>query len=330
MDIVVTGSIAYDYLMRFPGKFKDHLLADNLHQISVSFLVDQMTRHWGGTAANIAYNLALMGQKPRLMGTAGKDFADYRAWLESAGVDTHSVIVEDEVFTASFFANTDDENNQIASFYGGAMAYARKYTLASVIKSTPDYVIVSPNDPIAMRQLAEECVERNIPFMYDPSQQLPRSDPETLRFAIDHCHTLIVNDYEWSMLQNKTGLTRGDVLKKVWALVITQGKRGAEIYADNQYYNVPIFPLPDGEIADPTGVGDAFRAGILCGIRYGWTWDTAGRVGALCSAYALERVGTQNHKYTMPEFIARYRTAFDDQGTLDILLKEGEQAKPNA
>ncbi|HVO42903.1 MAG TPA: carbohydrate kinase family protein [Aggregatilineales bacterium] len=321
MRIVVTGSIAYDYLMRFPGKFKDHLLADSLHQISVSFLVDQMTRHFGGTGANIAFNLALMGQKPCLMGTAGKDFADYRAWLESVGVNTRSVMVEDDVFTASFFANTDEENNQIASFYGGAMAYARKYTLQATVEGTPDYVIVSPNDPEAMRQIVEECIQRGIRYMYDPSQQLPRTEPETLRRAIEHCHTLIVNEYEWSMLLKKTGLTRGDILKQAKTLVITQGKKGAEIYAENQYHNVPIFPLPDGDIADPTGVGDAFRAGIMCGIRYGWSWEVAGRVGALCSAYALERVGTQNHFYTLPEFVARYRTAFDDEGALDVLLE---------
>ena len=327
MDIVVTGSIAYDYLMRFPGKFKDHLLADNLHQISVSFLVDQMTRHWGGTAANIAYNLALMGQKPRLMGAVGKDFSDYRTWLESAGVDTSPVMVEDEVFTASFFANTDEENNQIASFYGAAMAYARNYTLASTVKGTPDYVIISPNDPVAMRQLADECHERKIPFMYDPSQQLPRTDPDTMRRAIQQCHTLIVNEYEWGMLENKTGLKRGDVLNSVTALIITQGKKGAEIFVDGQFYNIPVFPLPDGEIVDPTGVGDAFRSGILCGIRYGWPWEVAGRVGALCSAYALERVGTQNHKYTLAEFVTRYRTAFDDEGVLDSLVAQEKVAK---
>ncbi len=152
MDIVVTGSIAYDYLMRFPGRFKEHLIPENLEHVSLSFLVEEMSRHWGGIAANIAYNLALLGQRARLMGTVGKDFADYRAWLDAAGVDTSSVIVIDSVFTASFFANTDLENNQIASFYSGAMAYAKDYSLASSVPGTPDYVVISPNDPTAVRR----------------------------------------------------------------------------------------------------------------------------------------------------------------------------------
>src|SRR5579859_7058444 len=174
MDIVVTGSIAYDYLMRFPGRFREHILAENMDHVSLSFLVDELTRHWGGIAANIAYSLALLGERPKLMGTVGKDFGDYRLWLEASGVDTSGVKVIGEVFTASFFANTDLENNQIASFYSGAMAYARNYSLADCISGTPDYVIISPNDPLAMMQLGEECHQRGIPYMYDPSQQVPR------------------------------------------------------------------------------------------------------------------------------------------------------------
>jgi adenosine kinase len=320
MDIVVTGSIAYDYLMRFPGRFKDHLLADNLHHISVSFLVDEMSRHWGGVAANIAYNLALLGQRPKLMGTVGKDFGDYRAWLEAAGVDTSPVVVIEEVFTASFFANTDLENNQIASFYGAAMAYARNHSLESTVKSKPDYVVISPNDPVAMAQLADECQRRGIPFMYDPSQQLPRLEGEPLRHCIERCHTLIVNEYEWGLLSSKTGMSREDVLKYAKVLIITLGKKGAEIYADGECYPIPPFPLPDEAIADPTGVGDAFRAGILRGIALGWSWEVSGRIGSLCAAYALENVGTQNHRYTLSEFVARYRTVFDDKGVLDNLL----------
>ncbi len=320
MDIVVTGSIAYDYLMRFPGRFKDHLLADNLHHISVSFLVDEMSRHWGGVAANIAYNLALLGHRPKLMGTVGKDFADYRAWLEAAGVDTSPVVVIEEVFTASFFANTDQDNNQIASFYGGAMAYAKNHSLGSTINTKPDYVVISPNDPTAMMQMADECYERGIPFMYDPSQQVPRLEGAPLRHSIERCHTLIVNEYEWDMLSGKTGMNREDVLKYAKALIITLGKKGAEIYADGECHQIPTFPLPDESIADPTGVGDAFRAGILRGMALGWPWDVSGRAAALCAAYVLENVGTQNHRYTLQEFINRYRTMFDDRGVLDTLL----------
>jgi len=326
MDIVVTGSIAYDYLMRFPGKFSDHLLADNLHKISVSFLVDSLTRPFGGVAANIAYSLGLLGHRPRLMGTAGQDFGDYRKWLEGAGVDCSSVVVIDEVFTASFFANTDQENNQIASFYTGAMAYARNYRLADVLPHKPEYVLISPNDPTAMLQLVDECHERSIPFMYDPSQQVPRLESDLLRHGIERCHTLICNDYEWSMIQSKTGMTAEDVLKYAKVLIVTLGKKGAEIYTDGVKYDIPVFPVPEQQIADPTGVGDAFRAGLLRGMSLGWPWEVAGQTASLCAAYVLENVGSQNHHYTPQEFVARYRTIFDDKGVLDALLKPVAQA----
>jgi adenosine kinase len=324
MDIVVTGSIAYDYLMRFPGRFREHFIAENMHKVSLSFLVEDMSRHWGGVAANIAFTLGLLGQRPRLMGTAGRDFSDYRAWLEGVGVDTSPVVVIEEVFTASFFANTDLENNQISSFYSGAMAYAKDYTLAQTVKGIPDYVVVSPNDPTAMNRLTDECNERGIPFMYDPSQQVPRLDGGVLRHSIERCHTLIVNEYEWSLISNKTGMSREDVLGRVNVLIITQGKQGAQIFADGQCHDIPAFPVPEHAIADPTGVGDAFRAGILCGMAHDWPWDVTGRLASLCAAYVLENVGTQTHRYIPQEFVARYRTAFDDRGLLDALITNAQ------
>jgi adenosine kinase len=322
MDIVVTGSIAYDYLMRFPGKFKEHLLLDNLKHISVSFLVDKLTRHWGGNGANISYNLAMLGVRPRLMGTAGKDFSDYRTWLDSAGVDTRGVVVIDELFTASFFANTDEDNNQIASFYGGAMFEAKNYTLAQAVQGTPDYVVIAPNAPEAMCQLAQECQSRGIRYMYDPSQQLPRLDKEALFCGLEKAHILTVNEYEWDMLSMKTGLSLKEVTNQGKIVVRTLGKNGAEIFADDKHYEIPVFPLPTEKIIDPTGVGDATRAGILCGLVHNWPWEVTGRVAALCSAYALEKVGTQSHAYTPQEFVARYRTEFDDNGVLDSLIKQ--------
>jgi adenosine kinase len=306
MDIVITGSVAFDYLMRFPGRFRDSMLAENLHHIG----------------ANIAYSYAMLGGRPRLMATVGQDFADYRARLEQAGVDTSATINIDQVFTASFFANTDMENNQIAAFYGGAMSFARNYTLKDTLTKLPDYVVISPNDPVAMQQFADECHRLNIPYMYDPSQQVPRTDGEELRRGIEHAHTLIVNEYEWNMIVRKTGMTHEDVLRNVKVLIITQGKRGAEIYAEGKLHHIPLFPVPDADIADPTGVGDAFRAGILKGMASGWSWEISGRVAALCSAYVLEKVGTQNHNYTPEEFVARFRTAFDDNGVLDGLTRE--------
>ncbi len=314
MDIIVTGSIAYDYLMRFPGRFTDHLIKDNLHQVSLSFLVEDMTRHWGGVAANIAYSMALFGLRPKLMGTVGRDFSDYRRWLDDAGVDTSTVRQIDEVFCASFFVNTDLDNNQIASFYSGAMAYARNYRIADVHPGNPDLVLISPNDPQAMQTLAEECRQRGLRFIYDPSQQVPRLNGDELRQSMAGAYMLIVNAYEATMIADKTGMTIEQLRDEVEVLVITQGKNGSHIYVDGGQIIVPAAPVE--HIADPTGVGDAFRAGLLCGVMNGLPWKTAGEMGALCAAYALEQVGPQSHRFTLDEFIRRFRATFDDAGQL--------------
>jgi len=318
MDIVITGSIAYDYLMRFPGRFTDHLIAEQLHQISLSFLVDEMTKHWGGVAANIAYNTALLGIRPKLMGTVGRDFPEYRRRLEAIGVDTSTVQQIDDVFTASFFCNTDSDNNQIASFYGGAMAYARDYSLADIYDGTPDLVVISPNDPQAMLNLAQECRDRHIPFVYDPSQQVPRLSGDDLAASMEGAYALIVNGYEAEVISNKTGKTLDDLRKSIELLVITKGKHGLHIYHDDKVIAVPAFPVD--EIKDPTGAGDAFRGGFLRGLADGWPLELCGQVGTLSASYALEHIGTQNHSYTPAEFVTRFRTEFDDQGRLDTLL----------
>lgn len=318
MDIIVTGSIAYDYLMRFPGRFTDHLIKESLHQVSLSFLVDDMTRHWGGVAANISYSMALFGLQPRLMGTVGRDFEDYRRWLNAAGVDTSTVRQLDDVFCASFFVNTDLENNQIASFYSGAMAQARNYHLSDLPGNVPDLVVISPNDPVAMQNLAEECRQLGLRFVYDPSQQVPRLNGDELRQGMEGAYMLIVNAYEASLICEKTGLSIDQLRDQVEVLVITQGKHGSHIYAGNGLIEVPVAPVAD--IADPTGVGDAFRAGLLCGVAHGAPWETAGEMGALCAAYVLEQVGPQSHRFTPGEFAQRFRATFDDGGVLDRLI----------
>ncbi len=320
MDIAITGSIAYDYLMRFPGKFADHIIPDKIDRISLSFLVDDMTKHWGGVAANIAYTLALLGQQPRpkLVGTVGRDFGDYRAWLERAGVDTSTVRQINDVFTASFFVNTDTANNQIASFYAGAMAYARNFRLAELLPAPPDLVVISPNDPVAMQQYVDECHASGIPFLYDPSQQVARLDGETLKKGIEHCHLLVCNDYEFAIIVQKTGLSQKAIVDQVPVVVVTRGENGAHIHAEGRLIEVPVFPAH--RIADPTGVGDAFRGGLLRGLAAAWPWELCGQVGALCAAYVLENVGTQTHTFTLPDFIERFRTVFDDGGRLDELL----------
>jgi len=318
MEILVTGSIAYDYLMRFPGHFADHFIGDQLHQVSLSFLVDEMTKHWGGVAANIAYNMALLGLRPKLMGTVGRDFPDYREWLERAGVDTSTVRQIDDVFTSSFFVNTDLDNNQIASFYGGAMAYAKQYALADVYDGIPNLVIISPNDPIAMQNLARECRDRSIRFIYDPSQQVPRLSGEELHRDMQGAYAMVVNAYETEVICKKTEQTLDDLRRTIDILVVTHGGRGSHIYVNGETIEVPVFPT---SVKDPTGGGDAFRAGFIRGIVAGWPLKLVGEVGALCATYALEHVGTQNHRYTLSEFIARFRTRFNDEGLLDNLVQ---------
>ncbi len=320
MNIAVTGSIAYDYIMRFPGKFAEHIIPEKIDRISLSFLVDEMTKHWGGVAANIAYTLGLLGQEPRpkLVGTVGRDFGDYRTWLESAGVDTSTVRQIDDVFTASFFVNTDTVNNQIASFYAGAMTYARNYTLDELLPGKPDLVVVSPNDPEAMQNYVAECHAAGIRCMYDPSQQVARLDGPPLKHGIEHCSILICNEYEFEIIMQKSGLSREAIIDQVEVVVVTRGEDGTHIFTEGRRIDVPIFPVE--AIKDPTGVGDAFRAGLLRGMSAGWSWELAGKVGALCATYVLEHTGTQSHTFTPAAFVKRFRTVFDDEGALDALL----------
>lgn len=325
MDVIATGSIAYDYLMRFPGRFKEYINADQLHHISVSFLVEDMTKHWGGNAANIAYSMALLGMRPKLMGTVGRDFPDYRAWLESNGVDCSTVRQHDDVFTASFFANTDLDNNQIASFYAGAMSYARTHKITDVYSGKPDLVIVSPNDPQAMSNLCQECRERGIKFVYDPSQQVPRLSGEELHRDIQGAYMLVCNAYEAEVIGRKTGLTIEQIRDLAEIVVVTNGKRGSSMYIGDEVIEAPVFP--EVEIKDPTGVGDAFRAGLLRGVLGGWPMRISMLAGALCATYALEQVGTQSHHFTPAQFVERFRGSFDDEGVLDELLTTAVQAR---
>jgi adenosine kinase len=242
MTIVCTGSIAYDYLMTFPGYFRDHIIPDRLDSISLSFLVDSMVRQRGGIAPNIAYTLALLGDRPMVLGTVGVDFEDYRVWLEMQQVDTTYIRVIPGIFTASFFANTDLSNAQIASFYTGAMAHAASISLHELDHDKIQLVIISANDPGAMDQHVQECVEMHIPYLYDPGQQVVRSDPEELRRGVLGAHSLFVNEYEYSLLRKHTQLTEADILQQVDYMVVTRGERGATIYTNGEEVNVPVVP----------------------------------------------------------------------------------------
>jgi adenosine kinase len=316
MDIVLTGSVAFDYLMKFPGYFKDHFLPNKLDHISLSFLVESMTVQRGGVAPNIAYTLALLGGRPRLMATVGVDFENYRLYLEDRGIDTSLTRLIPGVFTASFFANTDRSNAQIASFYPGAMAHAAELSFHD-LPAKPDLVLISPNDPGAMDHYVRECRELGIPYFYDPSQQLARLDPVAVRFGIENARALFVNDYEIGLIERLTGLTPADILAYVQFLVVTCGGEGSLITTPQRQIHVPIVPAK--EIVDPTGVGDAFRGGFLTGYRHGWDLELCGQMGALAATYCLEQPGPQGHSYTPVEFVERFRQTFDDHGKLDAL-----------
>lgn len=320
MQIIVTGSIAFDYLMSFPGRFSDHLLPDQIDKVSVSFLVDSMRVQRGGVAPNIAYTNALLGGRPRIMASAGVDFDEYRIWLDDHGVDTSGIVVFKDDYCASFFANTDQEQNQIASFYTGAMARSSELTFAQY-GSDAELAIISPNDPATMCAYVIECKELGIPYIYDPSQQIIRLSGEDLYSGIDGCTLLTVNEYELSMIKEKTGLSRAEVIAKAGGLLLTLGKRGSLIEIEGQRYEIPA--VRPHEMVEPTGAGDAYRGGLLRGIQLGLPWDITGRMGALASAYVLEHVGPQGHNYDTSEFVARYRQNFDDDGALDALFGEG-------
>jgi adenosine kinase len=318
MEIVLTGSVAYDYLMTFPGFFREHILPDRLESISLSFLVDSMVRERGGIAPNIAYTMALLGQKPKIVAAVGEDFVDYRLWLESNGIDTTGMCVIPGEFTASFFATTDRANAQIASFYPGAMAHAATLSIKELIGANPDLVVISPDDPHAMEKHIQESLQLGVPYLYDPSQQVLRFDGEVLRAGIQGAYALFVNDYESGLIQNKTGWNEEILVDRLELMVVTRGEQGATIYADGSMFSVPVIQ-PD-VIVDPTGVGDAFRGGFLSGMAHGLDWQTCGMIGAMAATYCLEQKGTQKHRYTRQEFVSRLRRHYDDAGNLDCLL----------
>ncbi|HET9833440.1 MAG TPA: carbohydrate kinase family protein [Vicinamibacterales bacterium] len=309
MKIVVTGSIAYDYLMSFPGKFTEQILPEHLHRLSVSFLVDSMDKRRGGCAPNIAYTLALLGEKPHLMGTAGEDFGDYKQWLEAAGVDTSLCKQVPGKFTASFFCSTDTANNQIASFYTGAMADAGELSFRNV--KDAKLAIISPNDPGAMVTYAEECRTLKIPYIFDPGQQCARMSGDELRDGITGAHILICNDYEFELIREKTGMGEKDVLGEVDILIVTKGEKGSTVITKQAHTDVAA--VPPHRVADPTGVGDAFRGGLMKGFAMGLPADAAAKIGSVAATYCLEHLGGTYHSYTWDEFERRYQEHF---GTL--------------
>ncbi|GAA0836851.1 carbohydrate kinase family protein [Streptosporangium amethystogenes subsp. fukuiense] len=319
MRIAVTGSIATDHLMTFPGRFGDQLIADQLHRISLSFLVDDLQIRRGGCAANIAFGMGCLGLRPVLVGAVGADFADYRSWLERHGVDCDSVHVSELHHTARFLCTTDDDHNQIASFYTGAMAEARLIELGPISQRLGglELVLISPNDPEAMLRHTAEARQRAIPFAADPSQQLARMPGEDIRELVDGAAYLFGNDYEKGMIEQKTGWTDEEILGRVGVRVTTLGPKGVVIdRKDEPPLHVP--PAPELGKADPTGVGDAFRSGFLAALAWGLSLERCGQVGNLTATHVLERVGGQEYELGQKVFLERFADAYGTDAAAEV------------
>jgi adenosine kinase len=318
MTVAVTGSMAFDYIMSFPGKFAEHVLPDQIDKLSLSFLVDSMRRERGGTAGNIAYNLALFDQPALLMATVGQDAPEYIAGLMARGVDTSGVLQLSNEFTASFFVSTDQTNNQIALFYTGAMARAGRISFADQDYQAIKLAIISPNDPWAMVKYVQECRDLDIPYIYDPSQQIPRLTPEDLIKGIEGAKVLIVNDYEFEMIKNKTGLSETAIKQQVETVIVTLGANGSLIHVEDREIHIP--PAQPNRIAEPTGAGDAYRAGVITGMMRNYPWEVSGRLGSIAAVYVLEQHGTQRHSFTRRQAAHRYRELYGHADELDDLI----------
>ncbi|MGH3311127.1 MAG: carbohydrate kinase family protein [Streptomyces sp.] len=319
MRIAVTGSIANDHLMTFPGKFSDQLVADQLHTVSLSFLVDTLDIRRGGVGANIAFGMGQLGTNPILVGAAGADFEEYRAWLDRHGVDTHSVHISELLHTARFVCTTDAAHNQIGSFYTGAMSEARQIELQSVADRVGglDLVCIGADDPEAMIRHTEECRNRGIPFAADFSQQIARMDGPDIRVLLEGAAYLFSNEYEKELVESKTGWTDKEILGKVGTRVTTLGAKGVRI--DREGEESIVVGVPDENAkADPTGVGDAFRAGFLSGLSWGVGLERAAQVGCMLATLVIETVGTQEYELRRAHFMERFTKRYGQDAATEV------------
>ena len=319
MTIAVTGSIATDHLMRFPGRFSEQLLADHLQKVSLSFLVDDLVIHRGGVAGNMAFAMGVLGGSPTLVGAVGKDFYDYRNWLTSHGVDCDNVAVSDAAYTARFVCTTDEDMAQIASFYPGAMSEARDIKLADVVSrtGTPELVIVGANDPDAMFLHTEECRSLGLVFAADPSQQLARLSGEEIRKLIDGAAYLFTNDYEWDLLLQKSGWSEAEVMSQIQLRVTTLGEKGVDIVGrDGTFIHVDV--VPETHKDDPTGIGDAFRAGFLTGRSAGLSLERSAQLASMVATLVLEAPGPQEWTWDRDEAVTRLTGAYGAEAGQEI------------
>jgi adenosine kinase len=306
MTALICGSIAYDTIMTYDGRFSEALLADQLHRINVSFLVPSMRREFGGCAGNIAYNLKLLGGDPLIMATIGQDAATYTAWLDKLGISRRCVRQIDDAYTAQAYITTDAGGNQITAFHPGAMSVSHENKIASA--GPVKVAIVAPDGRDGMLQHATDCKDLSIPFIFDPGQGLPMFNGKELEHFIDLASYVAVNDYEAELLTGRTGLSLEQIAARVEALIVTRGEKGAEIYAGGQRHDIPC--VPAAQVIDPTGCGDAFRAGILYGIDRGLDWPTSGRLASLLGSLKIAQQGAQNHAPTRQDIERMFKDAF--------------------
>ena len=306
MPALICGSLAYDNIMVFKDRFKNHILPDKIHILNLSFLVPELRREFGGCAGNIAYNLKMIGGDPRPMGTVGSDFAPYAQWMDLQGVDRSCIREIDDALTAQAFITTDLDDNQITAFHPGAMEQSVVNNVADA--GTVEIGIVAPDGRDGMIQHAEQMAAAGVPFIFDPGQGMPMFDGADLLRFIEAATWVTVNDYESELMQERTGLSPGEIAKRVAALIVTRGGEGSHIYTDSRRLEIPAAE-PEA-VKDPTGCGDAYRAGLLYGLMRDLPWPTIGRIASLLGAIKIEHAGTQNHRVTRDEFGVRYEAAF--------------------
>jgi len=312
--VLVIGSLAYDYIMNFDDRFANHIIPDKIHVLNVSFTAKKLSKEFGGTAGNIAYNLALLGEKPTIVATVGSNFKDYKTWLKKNGINTHFIKILPNQLTASAHIITDRDDNQITAFFGGAML-CNNFSIKNVIsKINPDLAILAPDCKEGMLLHAQEFKELNVPYIFDPGQALPAFDKKELLELTFGSKAAIFNDYEIQLFTQKTGLSIDKIFHLTEYLIITLGKKGSYIFHNKKKYQIPA-AKPKNE-SDPTGAGDAYRAGIIKGLLYELPPDIMGRIGALAAVYTVEKYGTQTHKYTINDFLKRYQENFGKEKRL--------------
>ena len=307
MEIFISGSLAYDRIMDFPGKFADHILPDKIHILNVCFMVNGLTEKFGGTAGNIAYSLALLGEQPLILATAGKDFSRYREWLENHNIPLNGIRLIPEEFTAGAYITTDQADNQITGFNPGAMKYRSLYTFDN-LDPKHSIAIVAPGNLDDMLIYSQGYREKNIPYIFDPGQSIPMWSGERLMEMLTGAGITVSNDYELEMIMKKTGLSKSEIIERTSVLITTLGEKGSLI--QNRDEERHIAAVPPSQVADPTGAGDGYRAGLIKGLVLGKGLEEAAQIGAVCASYAVECYGTQEHVFTQEEFWSKYQAHF--------------------